>query len=243
MGILIYYYSNLTASASIKATPFPRLPMNASLEENECTVTECWDMAGTWCVNNNTLLCKPESDGWLVWLRRVDGSVRFARPWIDYVTGFGDPDGNYWLGLEKLHLLTGTGAHFKLRVDLGSWYNESEWAEYLYFDVGDENTAYKLRVGVFTGNTNISGMGHSNGKMFSTFDRDNDVFAGNCASQYGDSGGWWYGQCSYTKPTARYGKKGDTHVPYMWWLKAFGENHQALKSLVMKVRPVTPYDI
>ena len=74
------------------------------------------------------MLGKPGSDGWLVWLRRVDGLLRFNKHWDAYVAGFGDPDGNYWLGLEKLHLLTGTGTKFKLRIELESWPGESAFS-------------------------------------------------------------------------------------------------------------------
>ena len=67
--------------------------------------------------NEGSLLCKPDSDGWLVWLRRVDGSVLFNRTWVEYVAGFGESGGNYWLGLENLHLITGTGKKYKLYLE------------------------------------------------------------------------------------------------------------------------------
>ena len=30
--------------------------------------------------------------------RRIDGSVDFDRDWSDYLEGFGDKNGEYWLG-------------------------------------------------------------------------------------------------------------------------------------------------
>ena len=92
-----------------------------------------------WYCEHIRLRCA--KDGWLVWFRRVDGSVTFNRQWNEYAAGFGDPDGNYWLGLEVLHHLNETGTMFKLRVEMGSWHNPHiEWAEYDDFSIGGERT-------------------------------------------------------------------------------------------------------
>ena len=48
-----------------------------------------------------------DMDGhWEVIQRRMDGSDDFYRNWASYVDGFGDPNGEYWLGLKSIHCLT-----------------------------------------------------------------------------------------------------------------------------------------
>ena len=88
--------------------------------------------------------------GWTVFQRRVDGSVGFYKNWIDYKNGFGNFSSEFWLGLDKIHRLSATGQN-ELRVDLETFENESAYAVYKSFSVGDESEAYILNVGTFSG--------------------------------------------------------------------------------------------
>ncbi len=62
--------------------------------------------------------------------RRVNGDVNFNNNWEEYVDGFGEVCGSYWLGLEKMHKLTnGQGKHV-IRVDLVGCGNADAYAKY-----------------------------------------------------------------------------------------------------------------
>lgn len=43
---------------------------------------------------------------------RFDGSVNFLRGWTDYKHGFGNMATEFWLGLEKIHMITNQGVRY-----------------------------------------------------------------------------------------------------------------------------------
>jgi len=129
--------------------------------------------------------------------QKLDGSDFFNRSWAQYKVGFGDPSGNYWLGNDKLSQLT-QSCYYKLKFDLqslsnGNWY----FAEYSSFRVLSEASNYQLQVAGFSFCAGgFDAFGYSNGRMFTTYDRDNDSWSSrNCAVNSG--GGFWYGDCAY----------------------------------------------
>ena len=88
--------------------------------------------------------------GWLVFQKRLDGSVDFYRGWAQYKNGFGPLAGEFWLGLDKIHRLTRSGS-YKLRVDLEDFAGKTYYAEYDLFKAASARKKYRLRVGSFTG--------------------------------------------------------------------------------------------
>ena len=132
-----------------------------------------------------------DGGGWTVFQRRMDGTVDFYRVWKHYLKGFGNLDGEFWLGLNKIHRLTSNNS--TLRVDLQDFSGNKRYAKYSKFYVGDSDTKYKLLVGGYTGDAGDSLKGH-NKQKFTTKDRDNDLYKNNnCAIFY--KGGWWYNKC------------------------------------------------
>ncbi|MBN3299210.1 FGL1 protein, partial [Amia calva] len=189
-----------------------------------------------------------DGGGWTVIQRRSDGSETFERAWSFYKNGFGNmqsSNGEFWLGNDKLHYLTSQGS-YDLRVNLGDFDGEQRVANYEKFQVGDEQSAYQLSFGKFSGTAgdSLAGSYHPevqwwashNGMKFSTYDRDNDRFEGNCAKE--DKGGWWFNRCHSANLNGFYyqgpytGKTDNGIVWYTWhgwWY--------SIKNVVMKIRP------
>ena len=92
---------------------------------------------------------------WAV-IQRQKGSNRpnFDRNWNDYVNGFGNPNYDHWLGLEKIHRLT--KANSMLRVDLVSYTKGHRYALYNVFKVGSSSTYYTLTTSSYSGNAGNS---------------------------------------------------------------------------------------
>ncbi|KAL1262281.1 hypothetical protein QQF64_007546, partial [Cirrhinus molitorella] len=89
-----------------------------------------------------------DSGTWEVILRRMDGEVNFFKPWKSYKWGFGNREGEYWLGLEFIHQLT-RRYHYELRVDLEDFHGQKAYALYKSFSVDSEADGYKLHVSGF----------------------------------------------------------------------------------------------
>ena len=87
-----------------------------------------------------------DGGGWLVIQRRINGSVDFYRNWADYVSGFGDLEGEFRYGLENIHCLT-TREDVELRIEVGNETTPSIVWTYQLFRVGGAETNYVLTIG------------------------------------------------------------------------------------------------
>ncbi len=175
-----------------------------------------------------------ESDGgkWMVIQRRINGSVDFYRNWTEYVAGFGDLEGEFWYGLEKMHCLTKRD-DVELRIELGNGTEPSIVWTYQLFRVGGASTNYRLTVGQGKGvGHTYDAMDHHNGSPFSTYDRDNDAYGTNCAASY--VGAWWYNKCYSANLNGRYGYHSDDTDRLAWY---DGSHYTHYTKVQMKIRP------
>uniref|UniRef100_A0A674J2K7 Tenascin-N-like n=1 Tax=Terrapene triunguis TaxID=2587831 RepID=A0A674J2K7_9SAUR len=172
-----------------------------------------------------------DGGGWIVFQRRNTGQLDFYKRWRNYVEGFGDPLGEFWLGLDKLHNLTSsTPIQYEIRVDLQTS-NDSAYAVYDFFQVASSKDKYRLSVGNYQG-TAGDALTYHNGWKFTTWDRDNDVALSNCARSH--HGAWWYKNCHLANLNGKYGE--NKHSEGVNWAPWKGHLF-SIPYTEMKIRP------
>ena len=188
-----------------------------------------------------TVYCDQDTNGggWIVFMRRQDGSVNFTRSWSDYKLGFGSPNGEFWAGNDMLHKLT-RGRPMKLRIDMEDFNGNTKFAVYDEFQVGAETDKYRLYVRGYSGTAGdslidtVESHHRHTGMQFTTFDSDNDYYSGNCAEFY--KGGWWYNYCFVANLNGLYSHdkriKGNEGIIWYPWTGSY----EALKRVEMKIR-------
>ncbi|XP_034472943.1 fibrinogen C domain-containing protein 1-like [Drosophila innubila] len=180
------------------------------------------------------VVCDAETrgGGWTIILRRLDGSEDFYRNWNAYKNGFGELDGEFFLGLDKIHALTAEASQ-ELLVVLEDSEGDEGYEFYERFAIGNEEDKYVLHtLGKANGTAGDSLRIH-HGMQFSTFDRDNDRWDGvNCAETR--TGAWWFNHCHDSDLTGKYGD--NTYGKGINWYHFRGWSH-SLKKAVMMIRP------
>lgn len=185
-----------------------------------------------------------EGGGWTMMLARTPTHENshqrenFNRTWKEYKEGFGDLQGEFWLGNEVVHALTSQTPH-QLYVLLEDWNGITAEGMWNKFQVGSEAEDYRLSVEGYqaTSTTGDSFSTHHHHRAFSTHDTDNDTDDHeHCAKRYG--GGWWYFQChvSHLTGAALPPRQGGPHA--ITWDSWRGT--EGLKSAYMAIRPLPP---
>ncbi|XP_071835439.1 fibrinogen-like protein A isoform X1 [Apostichopus japonicus] len=180
-----------------------------------------------------------DGGGWTVLQRRVDGSVEFYRDWEEYRDGFGFLKREFWLGNDKISLLTNQ-KDYMLRIDLNNVNGDPYFAKYDLFRISDEETKYRL-VGLgeydSSSTTAYDRMAYSRNMSFTTFDSDNDLHSTLNMAQY-YHGAWWH-KSSYYYHANLNGlySAGSTNYKSIFWYNLPGSSYH-IKYAEMKIRPV-----
>ena len=126
--------------------------------------------------------CEVSRGGWTRILNKVDRTPAFGRGKVEYVEGFGETFGNYWLGLDNIRGLV-EQEPYSVRIELSNGNLESYFAEYDFFYVHSSSKNYRLKLGRYTSGNLIDTFRRMSGNDFSF----NDTA---CGIQY--SAGWWF---------------------------------------------------
>ncbi|KAL0967224.1 hypothetical protein UPYG_G00249410 [Umbra pygmaea] len=194
--------------------------------------------------------CDMESygGGWTLVQQRLNGSISFNRTWAEYKSGFGNLQGEFWLGNDRIHLLT-KAKDMVLRIELEDFEGVREYAKFDQFYVSNEFLRYRLSVSGYSGTAGNAlhfnkNFNHDQ-KFFTTPDRDNDMYpSGNCGAYY--SSGWWFDACMSANLNGKYYHKRYKGVRNgIFWgtwhnmtVEAYPTNYrQAFKTVKMMIRP------
>lgn len=180
--------------------------------------------------------------GWTIIQRRVDDSVLFNRGWDEYKVGFGQFNGNFWLGLEKIKAITDAGTN-EVYIGIQTYddsYYKFAWARYTFFGLSDEKEHYKLNLGDYVPDSTAGdSLASHGGAYFSTKDRDHDKSDKyHCADLL--SSGWWYNTCHDAHLNGIYynfpGSIKKPQVPDGITWQTWTGNSNSLKTVVMALR-------
>lgn len=138
------------------------------------------------------VLCNSDiaGPGWMV-IQQENSAFNFNQNWTTFKNGFGiiSNEGNFFLGLEKIHRLTLNQNH-ELYIHWEAQ-NRKFYAGYENFTIAGEKDQYRLHLGRCIDGDDI--MGYHKNMRFSTYDQDNDESTEECATIFGS--GWWYNHC------------------------------------------------
>ena len=179
--------------------------------------------------------CDMETDGggWIVIQRRIpQGTVNFTRNWEDYKNGFGDLNTEFWIGLSNIYELTNND-EVDLIISVWNTIQTNMTWRYPVFRIAGPTEKYRLTVSGGSGPGRDAFAIH-NGRYFTTYDRDNDVWSNNCG--YYQQGGWWYRNCANANLNGRHVASGLPGVSSRGQLLFWYTNNQIYTNSEMKIR-------
>ncbi|XP_062134746.1 angiopoietin-related protein 2-like [Drosophila sulfurigaster albostrigata] len=170
---------------------------------------------------------------WIVIQQRVDGKENFFRDWNTYVAGFGSFEGDFFLGLEKIHRLT-YSTRYQLKIRMEDFDGIIRYVSYDNFKVDGKKTDYTLSsLGQYFGDKDDhfarDNLRWHEGMKFSTFDNENDLLSQYCAKVH--RGGWWYNRCASSNLNGQFSVTDGSKSAQMYWADCL-----PLKSVQMMIR-------
>ncbi|XP_071836817.1 fibrinogen-like protein A [Apostichopus japonicus] len=133
----------------------PAYPRDCKEVSNACSSTD--NRSGVYLIKPDghpepfEAFCNNDLDtgGWTVLQRRRSDSVNFSRSWKDFRNGFGFLGSDFWIGNEKIAVLTNQ-KRYQLRMDFENVAGETYYVTYDEFRISDEWGDYYIsRLGTF----------------------------------------------------------------------------------------------
>ena len=178
-----------------------------------------------------------EGGGWMAFQRRFNGSVDFhTKLWKDYKNGFGNGEGEYWLGNDMLHDITRSGSH-DLYVIAKNFNGNIQYKRFRGFTIGSEATKYRFHYeSVYTGYSTYDLFVKPLNMKFTTPDQDNDVNQDNCAVSY--PGGWWFNSCHHDYMNGNYSQSETCPraTGLHWFIWQSNDHKKCLKETMLMIK-------
>ncbi|KAL7738373.1 hypothetical protein ACLKA6_006691 [Drosophila palustris] len=230
-GLLDELVQKLNTLISLEPSQFPGSCAEATAVSRRTGVYQI--LIPSYSVHPFIVSCDEDSHGggWTIVMRRQDGSVDFYLFWKHYKNGFGNVNGEFFMGLEKLHAMT-KDLDQELLIVMEDFKGQKRFARYNRFAIDSEQNEYALHVlGEYSGDAGDSLTAHI-GRKFTSQDRDNDEHKDNCAKLF--TGGWWYASCHTSNLLGKYND--NTFGKGINWL-TFTTHTASLKNVQMMIRP------
>ena len=195
-----------------------------------------------------TVYCDMETDGggWIVIQRRdaCMGRVSFAKNFSEYEKGFGDLNGEFWLGLKNIYELTNQD-NVELKTQVWNYTNSTINWNYPYFRIYDANLAYQLLHNIprGSGNGTFGAFGNEGNHRYNVRFITYDSPSGPQCS-YIKPNGWWCSSrngyhCDYANLNGLHKPSGipgtDPVRERLVWRTASG--YEIFTNSEMKIRP------